>query len=110
MLIADRTLKIRRPEGDRQVIVRLFAPERCLHDWRCQYEIEWPDGPARFAAHGIDSIQALVLALQMISGELYASKPHRLGRLQWNSSGDGYGFPPPPNIRDELTGEDRRSF
>ena len=45
-------------------------------DWACEYEIEWPGREPRIAkAYGVDSVQALYLALQSVATELYTAKP-----------------------------------
>ena len=54
----------------------------------------------------LDSVQALLLALQAIGAELYRSEHHLSGRLLWEKEGGGYGFPVPRNIRDLLVGDD----
>jgi len=60
-------------------------------------------------AGGIDSVQALELALRMIGAIIYASDHHASGNLMWEAPGQGYGFPVPNNIRDLLVGEDKKS-
>ena len=63
-------------------------------------------GPAQIFERGIDSMQALLLALQMIGAELYSSKHHDAGELVWEREGGGYGFPVPRTISDLLVGDD----
>ncbi|MFA4950960.1 hypothetical protein [Brevundimonas sp.] len=44
--------------------------------WSCEYEIEWPQREVRIArAYGVDSVQALYLALQNVAAELYTARP-----------------------------------
>jgi hypothetical protein len=50
----------------------------------------------------------LVMALQMIGVEIYASRHHESGRLHWLAAGGGYGFPVSNNARDLLEGDDAR--
>ena len=59
-------------------------------------------------AGGIDSFQALILALQMIGAEIYASAYHKAGSLKWFERYRGYGFPVGCNLRDLLIGDDRK--
>ena len=54
-------------------------------------------------------MQALVIAMQMVSAELYTSTPGKAGELYFETPGTGFGFPPPPSMRDLLTDEDARS-
>ena len=57
-------------------------------------------------AWGIDSVQAILLALQMIGADIYTSSYHKSGHLMFEEAGQGYGFPVPesagwqrPNLR-----------
>jgi len=55
VLIATRTLKVRRPTGDVDVPVRIFAPEKDdARGWGCRFEIAWPDRAAEMTARGGD--------------------------------------------------------
>lgn len=61
-------------------------------------------------AFRVDSVQALILALEMIGTELHASGYHAAGELSFERPGSGYGFPVPRTIGDELVGDDAASF
>ena len=105
--IARTTLTIE-VDGKQQVVpVTIYLPQAVGEDWRCAYEIGWPSGPRRAAANGVDSVQALLLAMQMIGAELYAACPPGAGYLAWLAEDDGFGFPLPPSMRDLAIGEDR---
>jgi hypothetical protein len=93
-----------------QIAVRVFAPIPQPIDWSCHVEIDWPDRLWAHDAVGIDSVQAVDLALRMIGTTLYTSDFHATGRLVWLKKGAGYGFPVPNAIRDLLVGEDRQWF
>jgi hypothetical protein len=111
MIIATRTLKYRRGGAVADVPVNIHAPERSVRgDWSCRYEIGWPEGVRAMEAAGIDSMQALVSALQMIGGEIYASSYHKAGALYVDEPGKGYGFPVAPGLRDSVVGDDRIYF
>jgi hypothetical protein len=86
--------------------IRLHAPREKDH-WICDYEIDWPDAPRRFSGHGATSMQALVIALQMIGAELYTSTAHKEACLSAKDGDAGYGFPVIASLRDLLTGSDR---
>jgi hypothetical protein len=86
--------------------VRLFQPEDDNGMWICRYEIDWPDRKRSHFAAGVDAFQALILALQMIGAEIYTSKYHKSGTLQWFERSRGYGFPVGGNLRDLLIGDD----
>ena len=50
------------------------APDRTA--WRCDYTIAWPDRPMRRrSAIGVDSTQALLLAIKVAAAELYDAEP-----------------------------------
>lgn len=109
MIIATRTLRLRTKTGAVAIVIDIHAPHQISDtEWRCKFEIAWPDHKAERWGTGIDSVQALLFALQMIGTELYASKFHDDGQLIWESLGTGYGFPVPNNIRDLLVGDDRK--
>lgn len=110
MIIATRTLTLRDPKGEVRIPIRIQTPRPDGAAWMCGYEIEWPHGTWKSAAAGVDAVQALVLALQKIGTELYASEYHRSGRLMWGNPTQGYGFPLPGNARDMLKGDDARFF
>jgi hypothetical protein len=107
-LIATRVLKLRRPAGDIEIPIRIFAPERQAVDWACGFEVDWPDGRLVMAAKGIDAVQALELALKMIGAQIYASHHHASGNLMWLEPGKGYGFPVTNSMRDLLVGDDKK--
>jgi len=109
MLMARRTLKLKADGAVVDVPVELFAPARESNGaWRCVYTIGWRDGVSRKSTFGVDSMQALILALQMIGTELYISEAHEAGALFWDKPGNGYGFPVMPNMRDRLAGDDAK--
>jgi hypothetical protein len=108
MIVASRSLTLQQQEGYVAVEVRIFAPQSHQGHWSCAYEIDWPEATRRFAAFGLDSMQALVLALNMIGSEIYTSEYHKAGALSSGNSWKGYGFPVPQNLRDLLAGDDAK--
>lgn len=111
MIIASRSLHFRQDGRDIAIPVNVFAPQIDGNAWSCQYEIGWPGETRRSEAVGIDSVQALVLALQKIGTEIYTSDFHKSGTLDWDSAATnaawrGYGFPVPGKMRDCLIGDD----
>ena len=109
MLIASRILTLREDGKDTAVEIRVFSPKQVSGSWACRYEIDWPEGRHEMEAHGLDSVQSLLIAFQLIGVTLYASAHHRSGKLFFETPGQGYGFPVPNNARDMLIGEDKRS-
>ncbi len=106
MIIATRIITMREGEATREIPIDVHAPEQSGIDWICRFEIGWPTGKAE--RWGVDAVQALLSALQMIGAELYASNPHKSGALAWLSAGRGYGFPVTRNVRDLLVGDDSK--
>ena len=109
MIIARRTLTLRQQGQDHPVEVTLAAPRFETGCWRCAYEIHWPSGPRRFYGAGADSMQAIVIAMQMVSADLYTSAAGKSGELFFETPGKGFSIPTPPSMRDWLTEEDARS-
>ncbi|MFD2181405.1 DUF6968 family protein [Rhodoplanes azumiensis] len=111
MIMVDRNLSYRAEGGETvRMQIRIHAPATIDGHWVCVYEIDWPDGTRRMEAAGVDSMQALVVALQMIGAELYTSSYHAEGRLVFDAPGSGYGFPVVPSLRPLLVGDDARFF
>jgi len=107
-VVASRILMMGTDGGDVEVPVTIYRPVDKADHWRCEYEIGWPDRRKNFAAHGIDAVQALLLAAQMVGVELYSSEAHEAGRLKWDEPGGGYGFPLSYGVRDLYQGRDRQ--
>ncbi len=107
--IASRILSLTSSQGDRSVELRIFAPTQDPDGgWNCSYEIDWPGAPRSYFGAGVDSMQALIIALQMMGAELYASNAHKEGRLSFEQPGSGYGMPVPAIIRSALIGDDAK--
>jgi hypothetical protein len=106
MIIVSHKLYLKTDTGEIVIGIEVHKPvpdDRC---WTCRYEINWPEGRAARNAFGLDALQALVLALQMIGAEIYASAYHQEGRLRAYEKEQGYGFPVPSSLRDLLVGAD----
>ena len=107
VIIASRTLTLEVDGRDVAVPVTLYAPVDQTDHWSCDYEIGWPDRRTRHRANGIDSVQALLIAMQMVGVELYTSEAHKSGRLRLDEPGGGYGFPLSYGVRDLYEGRDK---
>lgn len=97
MIIATRTLTLKRPDGEIEIPISISKHEGDA--WSCIYEIGWPERKESITAWGHDSVQALVVALQMIGAEIYSSAYHKSGDLMLDALGSGYGFPVVSSIR-----------
>ena len=110
MIIATRDLEYRAEDGTviPVPVVYLFALARWRNTGAVATTIGFPNGVKESAAHGIDAVQALVLAINDIGNDLYFSDYHKMGRLKWGEPDKGYGFPVTKNVRDLLIGDDKR--
>lgn len=109
MRMATRVLDLKTPQGLVELPIHIHVPEEANGSWGCRYEIGWPGEPTNRTAWGADSVQAIILALQMIGTDLYTSGYHKAGELS-SAEGSGYGFPVPANLRDMLIGDDAKFF
>ncbi|MES1155751.1 MAG: hypothetical protein ABUL48_04905 [Pseudorhodoplanes sp.] len=111
MMIASRVLTLRSGKEEIKIPIQIFAPQREKPGaWGCRYEVGWPEGKRSVTACGIDSIQAITIALGMIGAEIYTSNYHKSGNLFWDVPGKGYGFPVASSLRDLLIGDDAKYF
>lgn len=109
MKIAERVLKFRDANGEAEIPVVISLPEQESDGaWFCQCEIGWPEGKWSTRAGGVDSIQAIQMAMQLIGTRLYVSEYHEAGKLYFEKPGNGYGFPVPISLRDLLIGDDAK--
>lgn len=107
MIIVSHVLYLRMQDGsDFRIPIDIYQPEQGEGCWTCRYDVGWPEGLRIFRSVGHDSLQALVLALQMISAEIYSSTYHVEGRLRAYDSIPGYGFPVASSLQDLAVGLD----
>lgn len=107
-MIANRTLFLSLPSGTFEVQIRIYAPEFSGVSWTCRYEADWPEGRRTMSADGFDSVQALLIAMQMIAADIYMSSYHKAGQISYRPDWRGYGFPVTNGMRDMLIGEDAK--
>ncbi len=107
MSVIERQLKLD-VGGDKSITVpvRIFSPYLDGGSWFCKWEIQWPDRLFSIDAGGVDAVQALLHAMQMVGAALYCSEEHKSGHLSWTEGHKGYGFPVTNSIRDLLEGDD----
>lgn len=79
-IFVEREFELRENEV---VVARIFRPVQREVDFRCDYEIVWPDRTRRFAMHGIDGVQALIHALKIVRVELISSPEGKLAQIRW---------------------------
>ena len=110
MNVLTRVLKLKVRGRVADVTVHIAWPGREKNAWACKWEIKFPDRRRANVGYGVDAIQALTSALQMVGAELYCSPEHKSGRLSFDEKWIGYAFPVPNNIRDALVGDDKTYF
>jgi hypothetical protein len=82
-IVASRVLTL---DGDDDVRIEFELPkqhEGDNGDYRCRYRITGLGADRISYAMGVDSLQALLLAVGRASNDLYASDAWRQGRLRW---------------------------
>jgi hypothetical protein len=83
-------------DPQRRLEVLIYAPIQDGPDYRCNYEIREGDQLVRqSSAFGIDSLQALILAMQKVGADLVHSEYVKSGKLFWNDQNDDLGLLPP---------------
>ena len=75
-------------------------------DYVCPYRIRGMGSGRVRCSFGIDPIQALMLAMQVIGTDLYSSDEYRSGSLRWFKPHDDLGLPVLPSFEDVLPKED----
>ncbi len=66
---------------DANVVLRFLRPESDGDDYRCKYQIVWPDRVRDAYAVGIDGVQALLLAMRRAHVDLRTSPEYQSGAL-----------------------------
>lgn len=100
-VIAERRLEWAGGGPEDGVVVRIGRPvpdPEPGSDWLCPVQIVGMHGDAVRAAHGVDAVQALVLALWMIDVDLRALQKDAGRALLWLEQDDlGFLLRPPPD-------------
>lgn len=65
-----------------ELVVSFYRPEKVPgSDFKCRWTIGWPGGAKGHYAYGVDSIQALMLAMRSVHIELVESEAYKSGKL-----------------------------
>jgi hypothetical protein len=98
-VIAHRMMDLSVPAGARAVVT-IKQPQRDGNDYRCEFHIVGlGDKAINSYGMGVDSMQALILTIQLIGALLYASDEAKHGRISWLGM-KNLGFPVPEVVAD----------
>src|SRR5262245_17728552 len=92
-------------DGKRRPEALVYAPvEDGADDFRCKYEIR-EDGVVTTASqdYGVDSMQALTLALRKLGADIITSEHVLKKELYWNDHKDDLGLVLPKSLSDLQT-------
>jgi hypothetical protein len=85
VVIAERALQVHGQEGSKPGFVRLYAPQPARNEpdseWICEYHLCWPGHEERYGICGVDSYQALLLAMKLVPTLISISADFKAGRL-----------------------------
>src|SRR3954468_12682017 len=87
-----------------ELLCRFFRPVSDGQDFRCRYEITWPDGTKSREIWGVDSVQAVVLAMRSAGGDLMRRRDQDGVDVRWL---DGPNFGLPPHEEQDWTASER---
>jgi hypothetical protein len=108
-VIAQRCLSLE-DQPDTNIRILLGKPQHVASPSNddfvlCPYQIVGIGDEKVRSAGGVDEVQALQLAMEMIGSELYFKLNRNYGgKLRWEAGKEGdLGFPVPPGLEDEKT-------
>jgi hypothetical protein len=90
--IAERKFTIVK-NGTHHLEISVYAPVKDQGDYRCEYEIK-EEGKIVREGHalGVDSLQAMILALQKLGADIVYSDYAKERKLFWNDQNDDLGL------------------
>ena len=94
-IFCERVIQI----DDQTAGCRFYQPEVDGQDFRCRYEIDWPEGVYKGRAYGADAVQALLLAMQKAHTDLLAARENEGRSITWLDK-RSLGMPVPKIISD----------
>jgi hypothetical protein len=80
-IVAERELIFFGANGPTAGFIRFEEPKPDQNDWRCDYSLEWDGLNKRHYTMGVDSYQALLLALQTAPTMIESTVDFRAGRI-----------------------------
>jgi hypothetical protein len=98
--IARRSYRFGR-SGSRVLEVEIYAPVEDQGNYRCEYGLKEAGKPTRVSyAVGVDSLQALTLALQKLGVDIFLSDDAKEKELYWGDQNEDLGLLLPRGIGD----------
>ena len=93
-VIATRQLKLY-GEPEKDVVVKIGKPEQSEHhDYCCRIQVTGVGNERVHGIYGVDSVQAIELAMRFLGSELQRLNTQHEGRLRWGDAPKGwFGFP-----------------
>lgn len=77
------------------VVCRFYQPAlQSAGEYQCRWSIDWGSGEKSRRSHGLDSVQALLLAMRVAHTELVESEAYEKGALTYLGRRD-LDLPPP---------------
>lgn len=93
-LICDREFEVEIDGVERRIVAEWMKPVRDRGDWRCDWTIYWVHrSEERGYSMGVDSAQALLLAMGLVRGRLKDETP----TVRWLDRDHGLGLPTIPD-------------
>lgn len=83
----------------REVVCRFFRPELDDQDYFCRYVIDWPTKKRGRRVGGVDSVQALLLAMQAAHVDLLMARKDDGADVMWLDN-TSLGLPLSQGLRD----------
>lgn len=65
------------------VLCRFFKPEADRGDFTCLFTVDWPEERISRHIHGVDEVQALLLAMQTAHAYLLAARNNQGRKVSW---------------------------
>ena len=93
-VIATRTLSLV-DDPSREIVVKIGKPQLSEHDeFHCAIQVTGIGEERVYGIFGVDSVQALQLAMRFLGSELQRLNTQHHGRIRWGDAPTGwFGFP-----------------
>ena len=96
-IISHRAIVLRRGAEQSEVRISIGRPEQDSQDWQCAVRLEGLGPTTEHVARGVDSVQALLLAVAMVTVQLESRVRDGGATMEWLGL-PGAGLPPPDTL------------